>query len=299
MALYRAKASCPGRYVFFQNSMRAEAQARRDLDLKLRHAFAAGELELYFQPQIRLADSVLVGAEILLRWRREDGSVIAPGAFIQVLTASPIAIEVGTWILRKACEMAATWRRNGRLPVRIAVNLFPSQFNNASLMSEVEKILADTKLPPSALELEITENIALTCNADTLALLHKLRELGVQLAFDDFGTGYASLSFLTQMPLTHIKIDQSFIRGLPEDAKAAAIVRSLIVMAHNIGLQVIAEGVETAAQAQFLLAEGCDEAQGFLFAKPLPASAFEALLRTATSDDELHRPSHSRIALKA
>jgi diguanylate cyclase (GGDEF)-like protein/PAS domain S-box-containing protein len=299
MALYRAKANGPGTCVFFHNTLRAEAQARRDLDLKLRHAYGGGEFELFFQPQVRVADSVLVGAEALLRWRRSNGAVIAPGAFIGALAAGPIAIEVGTWILQTACKIAATWRNNGLLPVRVAVNLFPRQFHDPSFVDKVEKTLADTKLPPGALELEITENIVLSCNAATLAPLHKLREIGVELAFDDFGTGYGSLSFLTQMPLTHIKIDQSFIRGIPDDNKAVAIVRSLIIMAHNIGQKVIAEGVETVSQASFLRSEGCDEAQGFLFAKPLPASEFEALLRTVTPQDELRLRAHMRIASKA
>nr|WP_306266657.1 EAL domain-containing protein [Pararhizobium sp. IMCC3301] len=282
LALYRAKATSSGSYIFFHHLLRAEAEARRDLDLKLRRAHTNGEFQLYYQPQIRLADSVVVGAEALLRWRRDDGIVVAPGAFIDALAGSAIAIDVGTWILRTACEAAAAWRKQGLLPIRIAVNLFPSQFHDPAFLDTVKQILADTELPPTALELEITENIALTSDDATLELLHKLRQLGVQLAFDDFGTGYGSLRLLTQMALTHIKIDQSFIRDLSRDAKVAAITRSLIVMAHNIGLGVIAEGVETAPQLNFLKAEGCDEAQGFIFAKPLPAPEFEALLRVAT-----------------
>lgn len=297
-ALYKAKANGPGRYVFFHSSQRAEMQARRDLDLRLRRAHTDGEFELYFQPQVRLADCVVVGVEALLRWRC-DGVIVAPGAFIEALAASPIAIEVGTWILRTACEITAAWLSKGLPPVRVAVNLFPSQFQDPLLVDKVQQVLADTNLPPGALELEITENIALSCNAATLAPLQKLREIDVQLAFDDFGTGYASLSFLTQMPLTHIKIDQSFVRGSPNDDKATAIVRSLIVMAHNIGLQVIAEGVETIEQARFLRSEGCDEGQGFLFAKPIPASAFEVLLKATTPTGQLHHPVHTRIALKA
>ncbi len=298
MALYRAKTNGPGSYVCFHNSLRAEAQARRDLDITLRHAYAAHELELYFQPQLRIADSILIGAEALLRWRRGDGAVIAPGAFIEALAASPIAIEVGTWILRTACGTAAAWRNGGLLPVRIAVNLFPAQFHDPLFVEKVAKALADTNLPPDALELEITENITFNCSAETLAPLYKLRDMGVQLAFDDFGTGYGSLSFLTQMPLTHIKIDRGFIRGVPHDGKAVAIVRSLIVMAHSIGEKIIAEGVETVAQANFLRLEGCDEAQGFLFSKPLPAADFEAMLRHA-SQNGLGHGTDTRIASEA
>jgi EAL domain-containing protein (putative c-di-GMP-specific phosphodiesterase class I) len=287
MALYKAKANGRGNSVFFHNALRADVHARRELELKLRQAYAQGELELYLQPQVRLADAAVVGSEALLRWN-QGRTVVAPGAFIEMLAASPIAAAVGSWVLRTACETAASWRSMGLQPTRVAVNLFPSQFHGPSFVAELEEVLAATGLPPDSLELEITENIALNRNAATLAPLRRLRELGVHIALDDFGTGFASLSFLTQMPLTRIKIDQSFVRGLPDDHQLVAIVRSLIAMAHNLGLGVIAEGVETVAQANFLRSEGCDEAQGFLFAKPLTASAFEALLRAAARRDDVH-----------
>ncbi len=278
LALYRAKAIGRGNYAFFHNTLRAEVQARRDLDTKLRQAFLEGEFELYFQPQVRLTDGTIVGAEALLRWN-QDLTVVSPGAFIETLTASPIASSVGSWILRNACETAVSWQEMG-FTLRTAVNLFPSQYHSPLFFAELQNLLAETGLPASALELEITENTSLHGHAATLEALRKLRDLGVAVAFDDFGTGYASLSFLTQMPLTHIKIDQNFVRGLPDDPKLSAIVRSMIVMAHNLGLRVIAEGVETLPQMNFLRAEGCDEAQGFLFARPLPATAFVALLES-------------------
>jgi diguanylate cyclase (GGDEF)-like protein/PAS domain S-box-containing protein len=278
LALYKAKAAGRGTYAFFNNALRANVRARKELDTRLRQAYLNGELELYFQPQVRLADGTVVGAEALLRWNRDD-TIVAPGAFINILANSPIAPAIGSWILRTACEMAASWHSMVQPPGRISVNLFPIQFHSPSFNHELEGILAQTGLPPESLELEITENIALTYNEVTLATIGRLRELGVSIALDDFGTGYASLSLLTKMPLTRIKIEQSFIRGLPSDKKLAAIVRSLITMAHAVGLSVIAEGVETVHQANFLRVEGCDEAQGFLFAKPLTASAFQALLR--------------------
>jgi diguanylate cyclase (GGDEF)-like protein/PAS domain S-box-containing protein len=284
MALYKAKAIGRGRYAFFLNTLRADAQARRDLDIKLRQAHLQGEFELYFQPQVRLSDGRIVGAEALLRWN-QGRSLIAPGAFIEMLAASPISTSVGNWILRTACEAAAAWQRPDQPPIRVAVNLFPAQYYNPLLVAEIEEVLADTGLPPDLLELEITENIALGENAAAIEPLRRLRDLGVRVALDDFGTGYASLSFLTRMPLTDIKIDQTFVRGLPDDPRMVSIVRSLIAMAHHLGLKVIAEGVEATPQMQFLLAESCDEAQGFLFAKPLPAAAFLALLEP--------RPSHA------
>jgi diguanylate cyclase (GGDEF)-like protein/PAS domain S-box-containing protein len=281
LALYRAKAAGRGRHVFFHYSMRAEFEARRNLDLELRNAHLNGEFELYFQPQVRLSDLSLVGAEALLRWRR-NGRIVAPSAFIDALAASTVCTEVGTWILRSACAAAAAWRSRGLLPIRIAVNLFARQFNEPSFVAEVEMALAASRLPAHVLELEITENVALQSNASTLAALHQLRDMGVQLALDDFGTGYGSLSYLTQMPLTHIKIDKSFTGGVPHHQKPTAIVRSLISLAHNLGLKIIAEGVETAEQADFLRTEGCDDMQGFYFGKPLPMSAFERVLEKAS-----------------
>jgi diguanylate cyclase (GGDEF)-like protein/PAS domain S-box-containing protein len=284
MALYKAKSIGRGQYAFFHNALRADAHARRELDIKLRRAHRQGEFELYFQPQVRLADGRIVGAEALLRWN-QNRTLIGPGAFIEMLAASPIAASVGSWILRTACETAVSWQRADEQSIRIAVNLFPSQYYDPSFAAEIEQVLADTGLAPDSLELEITENIALGENMAAIEPLRRLRERGVRIALDDFGTGYASLSFLTRMPLTGIKVDRNFVRGMPNDPNLAAIVRSLIAMAHNLGLGVIAEGVETSDQVRFLVAEGCDEAQGFLFAKPLPASAFAALIEAQSRLD--------------
>ena len=167
----------------------------------------------------------------------------------------------------------------GLTPIRIGVNLFPAQFHHDDLLPNIEDVLSQTGLPADALELEITENIGLSDDAKVLSRLSDLRKKGVHLAFDDFGTGYASLNYLTRYPLTHIKIDQSFVRKVPGSAQDAAVVRSIIIMAHNLGLAVVAEGVETQAQAAFLQAEGCDEVQGYLYAKPLSFADFEKFLQ--------------------
>jgi diguanylate cyclase (GGDEF)-like protein/PAS domain S-box-containing protein len=278
LALYQAK-SDGGRILrFFMPVLRAQAQARRSLGLELRRAFAQNEFEIYFQPQIRLADNAVIGAEALLRWRHPERGVLAPGAFIDTLAESPIASGVGRWIIRTACEQAAAWRGLGLPLARVGVNLFPSQAYDEALSQDVMEALHDFGLPADALELEITENIAL--NREDSAVLQRLHNEGVKLAFDDFGTGYASLSYLTRLPLSRIKIDRSFVGKITRDAQDAAIVRSLIAMAHNLNLGVIAEGVETSQQADFLRNENCEEAQGFLYAKPLPAAEFEAYLRT-------------------
>jgi diguanylate cyclase (GGDEF)-like protein/PAS domain S-box-containing protein len=278
LALYQAKSEGGRNLRFFMPVLRAQAQARRSLGLELRRAFTNNEFDIYFQPQIRLFDKAVVGAEALLRWRHPQRGVLGPGAFIDTLAESAIASGVGRWIIRTACEQAAAWRAMGLPLARVGVNLFPSQAYDETLLQDVTEALRDFALPADALELEITENIAL--NPEDSAVLQRLHDRGVKLAFDDFGTGYASLSYLTRLPLSRIKIDRSFVGKITNDAHDAAIVRSLIAMAHNLDIGVIAEGVETLEQASFLMNEDCEEAQGFLYAKPLPAAEFEAYLRT-------------------
>jgi diguanylate cyclase (GGDEF)-like protein/PAS domain S-box-containing protein len=278
LALYQAKSEGGRIWRFFLPVLRAQAQARRGLDLELRRAFARNEFELHYQPQIRLADEAVVGAEVLLRWRHPEHGLLSPGAFIDTLAESAIAPQVGRWIIRSACERTAAWRELALPLARIAVNLFPAQAHGEKLVQEIDDALRETGLPAEALELEITENAAFN-HADPSGPLLKLHERGIKLAFDDFGTGYASLSYLTRFPVSRIKIDRSFVAKVTANAEDAAIVRALITMAHNLGLEVIAEGVETSAQAAFLLNEHCAEAQGFLYSVPLSAPEFEAYLR--------------------
>jgi len=280
LALYQAKRNGGGVYRFYVPSMRAKAQSRRALDGELRQAFQANEFELHFQPQVRLVDRAVVGAEALLRWKHPDRGLINPGAFIDALAENPIAPEVGRWITRAACMQAARWRTRGYPLRRIAVNLFSAQLHDPMLIDDIERVLQESGLPANALELEIIENVALN-NEASVKPLQRLHEKGVRLAFDDFGTGFASLSYLRLFPVSHIKIDRSFVEKLTNGAQDAAIARSLITMAHSLDLDVIAEGVESEDQALFLLNEGCDEGQGFLFSKPLSAEDFEAYLSGA------------------
>ena len=295
LALYQAKSDGGRICRFFMPVLRAQAQARRGLDIELRRAFAENEFELYFQSQVRLTDEAVVGAEALLRWRHPERGILAPGAFIETLADSSISPEVGKWIIKTACEKAAQWRAMGLPLSRVAVNLFPSQAHDETLVKDVDDALQAAGLPAEALELEITEFVALNHEDPTGPLL-KLHEKGVKFAFDDFGTGYASLNYLTRFPVSRIKIDRSFIGKITDNAEDSAIVRSLIAMAHNLELEVIAEGVETNGQAAFLLNERCQEAQGFLYSKPLPAQEFEAYLKTKrlalhvdTVEKRLHR----------
>jgi len=276
LAQHEAKAAGGQAWRLFAPEMRARAQARHQLDIELRRASANGEFVLHFQPQIRAGDRAVAGAETLLRWNHPERGLLAPGEFIEALAQSAVAAEVGRWILATACATAAGWNEAKLGDIRIAVNLFPAQFRNGTLLDDVDRALAESGLRPEALELEITENIALDHDDSVPAPLSRLRERGVGLAFDDFGTGYASLSYLTRYPLTRIKIDRSFVSRIAAGASRedTAIVRSIIAMARNLGLQVTAEGVETPAQAAFLTAEGCHELQGYHFARPLPAEEF-------------------------
>ena len=210
LALYQAKSDGGRTYRFFQRMLRAKAQARRELDLELRRAFEKNEFELYFQPQIQLADHAVVGAEALLRWRHPERGILAPGAFIETLAESSISPDVGRWIIHTACEQTSAWRAMGLPLGRIAVNLFPPQLNEEALLNNIEDALRETDLPAEVLELEITENVALNYE-NAAEPLEKLREKGIKLAFDDFGTGYASLSYLTRFPVSRIKIDRSFV----------------------------------------------------------------------------------------
>ena len=291
LALYEAKAAGGRIYRFFVPQLRVRAEARRRLDAELRRACAQGEFELHYQPQIHAADSTIHSAEALLRWRHPERGVLAPGTFIDALADSAVAPEVGRWILRAACQAAARWRDSDGDGPNIAVNLFPAQFRTGTLVEDVEKALAEAGLPAEALELEITENIALDHDDSVLVPLVQLRAMGVSIAFDDFGTGYASVSYLTRYPLTRIKIDRSFVHKIAASPalEDTAIVRSIIAMAGNLGLAVTAEGVETAAQSAFLTSEGCQDLQGFLFSRPLPELDFvDFLERWNAGDDRPH-----------
>jgi diguanylate cyclase (GGDEF)-like protein/PAS domain S-box-containing protein len=281
LALYEAKEAGGNRCHLFVPTMRAQAHARQELGSELRRAVKDQEFVLHYQPQIRLGDGKVVGAEALLRWRHPQRGLLAPGVFIDALSESPFAREVGNWVLQDACATAARWREDGLGSLRIGVNLFPAQFHADGLVSDVETAIKMHDLAAEALELEITENIAFGQDEKILNTLRALRGLGVGLAFDDFGTGYASLSYLTKYPLTRVKIDRSFVQNIAKRCpqQATAVVRSMIVMAHNLGFDVIAEGVETPDQASFLQAKRCDEVQGYLYAKPLPADEFERFLR--------------------
>jgi diguanylate cyclase (GGDEF)-like protein/PAS domain S-box-containing protein len=279
LALYEAKASGGRKYRLFARTMRAKAKARHEMEGEIRRAFSENEFVLHFQPQIQLSDGAVVGAEALLRWQHPQKGLLAPAAFIDALAQSPTALEVGNWILQNACATGEAWRAMG-LPVRMSVNLFPAQFHDEIISAQVDAALKTSGLPPELLEIEITENIALNNDDTKIVALHALRARGVGLAFDDFGTGHASLSCVRRYPLTRIKIDRSFIQNIDSNSSAeeTAVASSIIAMAHHLGLSVTAEGVETASQAAFLQSKGCHEVQGYFYARPLPKEKFEQFL---------------------
>lgn len=282
LALFKAKVSGRGRVFQFTPALRMEAVARRLYAMELHRAVDQGEFLLYYQPQVRLNTGEVIGAEALLRWHHPKRGILTPISFLPALEGGPLAAIVGSWILDEACAQAAYWRRHGASDFRIGVNLFEAQFRVGNLVQEVMDVLARHGLPAEALELEITENIALDNDEVVLHTLRKLKQFGVGIAFDDFGTGYASLSLLKTYPLTRIKIDRSFVHGMLEQKQDDSVVCATLDIAHGFDLRTIAEGIENKSQSNYLKEKHCEEGQGELFGKPMPASQFSALIGVKT-----------------
>ncbi|WP_082490523.1 EAL domain-containing protein [Aureimonas sp. Leaf454] len=278
LALYRAKRDGKGLTRLFTPELRPLSEERVSIGSGLRQAWERQEFELYYQPQVRLKDGAIVGAEALIRWNHPERGVVAPGAFLSILEGSLLAVPVSEWILRTACAQAEIWLRGRDAPFRMGVNLSAAQFRAGDLPDVVERALGDCGLPPDALELEITENIVLQHQTRITADLCILRDRGVGISFDDYGTGYASLTMLKDVPVTRLKIDRSFVSGAAFHDGDRAIVEAIVRLARGFDLDVIAEGIETVQQASFMRAY-CGEAQGYLFGRPMQAAAFEALLQ--------------------
>jgi diguanylate cyclase (GGDEF)-like protein/PAS domain S-box-containing protein len=281
LALYRAKAAGKGAFRLYLPEMSEEKRRRRQLEKELRMALEHEQLALAFQPQFHLARHDVVAVEALLRWRHPKRGPVPPDAFIPVAEESGLILEIGAWVLRRACEQARRWRDAGLPPARMAVNLSPVQLAHQDIVDMTARILAETEVPATLLEYEITEGTLMQQSADNVAALAALHRQGVSISIDDFGTGYSSLAYLRRFPIDRIKIDRSFVADIPDDRDAAAIVCAILTLSHSLGRQVIAEGVETAAQVAFLRAEGCDAAQGYHFTAPLSAEACGALLARA------------------
>lgn len=278
LALYAAKAAGRGAFRFFSQELNARLRERKLIETRLRVALESRVLELAYQPQLALRSGRLVGVEALVRWRDAELGQVPPDRFIPVAEETSQILKLGEFVLEEACAQAARWRAAGLPLGRVAVNLSPAQFAYQDLVDTVARVLRTTGLPAEALELEITEGTLMRDRHGATATLEALHALGIGLALDDFGTGYSSLSYLKRFPLDKIKMDRSFVSGLPEDPDDAAIARTIISLGKTLGLKVLAEGVETPAQRDFLVREGCDEAQGYLFAKPLTAEQLEAML---------------------
>lgn len=273
LALARAKSVGRGHAYAFMPALRMEATSRRLHCMELHRAVADGEFVLFYQPQVRLSDGALVGAEALIRWRHPRRGLLSPAAFLPALEDGPLAASVGAWVLDEACAQAAMWRHTGAREFRMGINLFRAQFHVGDLAADVMQALERHGLPPNALELEITENIALDHDEVVLRMLRRLHDLGVSIAFDDFGTGYASLAVLKRYPLNRLKIDRTFVQGMLESERDASVVRAVLDMARAFKVEAIAEGVETREQRD-ALAIDCAEGQGYLFSPPVPAQDF-------------------------
>ncbi len=274
-ALYQCKADGGGGYRLFDPEMDRRAHARLQLEQGLRRAIERGEFLLHYQAQIDLASGTVTGAEALVRWQYPEGRLVPPGEFIPLAEDMGYIGAIGEWVLREACTEALRWP-----PVlRVSVNVSARQLTRPDFTATVREILEETGLPPGRLEIEITESALMSDPARAIATLEELQELGIQIAMDDFGTGYSSLGQLKQLPLQRLKIDKSFVQNVPDDANEVVIVEAILGLARQLKRIVVAEGVETERQLAFLRERGCDEAQGFLIAKPVPAAEFRALLK--------------------
>ena len=278
-AMYRAKAAGGANFQFYEPGMHLSASRTLQLENALRRALERHELELHYQPQIELRTLEVTGCETLLRWRHPQLGLVPPSEFIPIAEVCGLILPIGDWVLRTAAAQHKAWQQAGLGAPVLAVNVSPVQFRQPQLALTISAVLEEVGLDPAALELELTESVVSTDPQEAVAIMEQLDRLGVQLAVDDFGTGYSSLSYLKRFPIDKLKIDQSFMRDLDHDENTALIVSGVIAMARNLGLRTTAEGVETAGQVDWLRAAGCDEVQGYHYARPMPAPEYERWLR--------------------
>ncbi|TCK94320.1 EAL domain-containing protein [Paraburkholderia sp. BL9I2N2] len=276
-AMYHAKQRGRNNFQFFTAELNQHLQRRFTIEQSLRRALAASELSLVYQPIVDSHDGRTIGAEALLRRYNSELGNVSPGEFIPVAEDAGLIVEIGDFVLARACEQVAQWRRTLAPELIVAVNLSPRQFNDG-LVERIERCLAQSGLEPTALELEITERLLMSDSETVLPMLSALNAMGVRISVDDFGTGYSSLSYLKRFPLHNLKIDRSFVAGLPDHRDSIAITQAVVAMAHSLGMNVTAEGVETAEQAAFLRAIDCDKQQGYLYSRPVGASAYARAL---------------------
>lgn len=273
-AMYKAKEAGRNNYQFFTPELNRRAAERLELESSLRGALERGEFLLHYQPRITLQSGEIVGLEALIRWRVPGRGLVSPARFIPVAEETGLILPIGEWVLRTACAQAVAWQRQGWRPVKVSVNISPRQFRQEGLADLVSRVLTDTGLAPRWLELELTESLVMHEPERFASMLHDLKALGVEIAVDDFGTGYSSLNHLKRFPVDWLKIDQSFVRDLTKDSDDASIVQAIISLGHDLGLGVVAEGVESRQQLDFLRDHGCDQVQGYYTGMPVPAEEF-------------------------
>jgi EAL domain-containing protein (putative c-di-GMP-specific phosphodiesterase class I) len=277
-AMYCAKDKGRNTYQFFNGSMNVRAVERQFIDASLRKALSKKEFVMYYQPKINLITGAITGAEALLRWAHSNGEIILPGRFVPIAEESGLIVPIGRWALRESCVQAKHWIDKGFAPQTISVNISAVEFSQHGFYEGVRNILKETGLSPHCLELEITESVLMRDVKTSAEILRKLKKMGVQLAVDDFGTGYSSLSYLNQFPIDVLKIDKSFVSDITNPKDDGIIVSAVIGMGNSLNLRVVAEGIESQVQLDFLKARECEEGQGFYFSKPLAAHDFTALM---------------------
>jgi len=304
-ALYLAKDRGRGRHAYFEERMNADASARVTIDRELREALRRGEFCLHYQPQIDLATGHVCAVEALLRWQHPQRGLLTPEHFIEYAEESGLIEGIGTWVLREACQQHRRWVDDGLVIPRVSVNVSAVQLRNPSFAASVEGALNSSTTPPHYLELEVTESLLFDAGPDAVATLERLRERGVEIAVDDFGTGYSSFAYVKQLPANVLKLDRTFIVDVVDNEQAAIIATAIMDMANALGKIVVAEGVETQQQAQFLRRNACARAQGFVFSAALPPAQIPAFVRdrerepdTVGRNSSLHLV-HPRPALSA
>jgi diguanylate cyclase (GGDEF)-like protein len=277
IAMYKAKEEGKNTSRFYTRGMNDTIVRKVTLTNNLRRALERQEFRLHYQPQVNLGSGELLGAEALIRWQHPQYGLVSPAQFIPLAEQSGQIVQVGEWVLRTACEQAMAFTAAGMSPMLMSVNLSARQMRDENLIRTIRRTLEETGLPATRLELEITESMVMSDIDRSVAILNAIKALGVRIAMDDFGTGYSSLSYLKRFPIDRLKIDQSFIHDVTTDVSDAALTRTIIALAHNLGIRVLAEGVETGEQRAFLIEAGCDEAQGYFYGKPVAAADFRDL----------------------
>lgn len=300
-AMHRAQQRGRGSIQRFETGMSTHVETRVQLESDLHDAIAQEQFQLYYQPKVHMASGSVRSAEALIRWIHPQRGLVAPDAFIPLAEECGLIGAIGDWVVREACRQARAWQDRGLAPLRVSVNLSPSQFRGSGLADTIRDALEQARLDPQYFEVELTENAVMSDPQESIAILEELSSMGILVSVDDFGTGYSSMSYLRRFPIDKLKIDRVFISEIASRPEDASIVRAIVSLAHSLRLKVVAEGVETAAQLDFLRAIGCDEYQGYHFSRPLPPGDFERLVREKSAASKPFTPedalrTHSKLA---